>query len=90
MSGWGASWPGIEAGVWGAQTRSGVDLLDLQADRVCEPYEIMWKLKLAGVAIQVTGMTTTDLISPYAPRRPSGSPKRSAIERDAAYANPGD
>jgi hypothetical protein len=24
--------------VWGAETRSRVDLLDLHADRVCEPY----------------------------------------------------
>jgi hypothetical protein len=79
-------------GVWGAGTRSRVDLLDLQADRVCERCEIMWKLKLAGVAIPVTGMTTTDLISPYAPRRPSGSPKRSVIDANATprTANPGD
>jgi hypothetical protein len=42
----------VACGVQG--TRSRVDLLDLPADRVCEPYEIMWKLKLAGVAIQVT------------------------------------
>jgi hypothetical protein len=27
------------------------------------------KLMLAGIAIQVTGMTATDLVSPYAPRR---------------------
>ena len=38
------------------------------------------KLMLAGVAIQVTGMTATDLVSPYVPRR--GEASRPAGGRD--------
>jgi cobalamin biosynthesis Mg chelatase CobN len=41
------------------------------------------QLVLAGVAMQVMGITAADPESAYAPRRPSGSPKRSATEANA-------
>ena len=46
------------------------------------------KLMLAGVAIQVTGMTATGLISPYAQAKRLAKAKRDRRQRDAAHANP--